>query len=420
MIPAQSSGRIPVLRTGLACLLLAQAMTSLVPAQEALRLSLAGQDAAEARKKKLSTENFNVKLGPVAMRFDGSLGIEATDNVRNSDSNTESDLVIRPQVNVFSAWRVTEKNSLTFGMGLGYTKYLNASDYDRLLISPDTDLSFDLYVGDFAINFHDRFDYSQDVSTDPTVSGTGSLSRFENTLGVNVVWDLNDVIVTSGYDHRNYLPTQSQFDYLEHSAELLTGTVMFRVRPTVFAGLEVGGGLMDYDQDILQDNTHIAIGPAISVELSEYTSFRMSGGYVIYSLDTYGKTNLTSTTDAFYLDMSMSQRLGRLVDHTLSVGRSVQSGIASDLVDMWHVRHGADWKVLRKTGVSTSISYERGTTSQTLGEELERYGFGIIFSRQLTQKMSGSLGYQFYLKNSDLAGRDYTQNRLVLNLGYAF
>lgn len=396
------------------------AFVSLLPAQEALRMSLAGQDMAERRKEQLSKQKYNLRLGPVDMRLTGSLGVEATDNVFAADNNPKADLTVRPQMNLFSHWRVTEKNSLTFGLGVGYAKYLRTTEYDNLFISPDTDISFDVYVDDFVINFHDRFDYSQDVSSDPTVSGTGSLNRFENTAGVQVTWDLNKAVLTFGYDHRNYIAVESVFDHLTHSAELFTTSASFAVRPTVMAGIEVGGGLLDYDEEVLQDNQHIAAGPFVLAQLSEYSTLRLGGGYVVYALDTYGNANLSSRTAAFYLDCSLRQRLGNLVAHTFAFGRTVQSSIASDLVDVWRVRSTANWNLLRKTGLSTTLSYEHADTSKTTGETLDRYGFGFTLSRILTKHMTGSLGYQFYLKNSDRAASDYLQNRLVLNVVYTF
>jgi hypothetical protein len=175
--------------------------------------------------------------------------------------------------------------------------------------------------------------------------------------------------------------------------------------------------LLDYHLEELQDNQHFAAGPFLRAELSEYTTLRLGGGYVIYSLDTYGNPNLPSRVDGFYFDSSLRQRLGNLVVHTFSFGRNLQSGIDSDLIELWHVRSSANWNLLRKTGLATTLSYEHAKTTD---EILDRYGFGVTLSRTLTEHLTGSLGYQFYLKNSDLANSDYLQNRLVLNLVYTF
>lgn len=391
------------------------------PGQEALRASMAGQDAAEARKRALANQRFNLKLGPVSLRFSGEMATEATDNIRASEGNPQADLGIRAQLNTFALWRVTEKNSLTLGLGLGYVKYLETTEYDSFYISPDTDLSFDLYVDDFLINFHDRFDYSQDVTSDPTVSGTGSLSRFENTLGIRTIWDLNEAFVTASYDHRNYIATETKYKYLTHVAELLAVSAGFQVTPTLQTGVEVSGGLMDYQQNLVQDNQHVAAGPFVSGQLTEYTSFQFGGGYVVYYLDPLeGTTNGSSTVDAFYISGNLRQRVGEFLVHSLSLSRSVQSGIASQLLDMWRIEHSATWNVLRKTSMSTSLSYEHGYQPGVGGETLDRYGGGLSFSRPITRKASARLGYQVYYKESDQPGRGYLQNRLVLNVAYTF
>jgi hypothetical protein len=393
-------------------------------AQEALRYSLAGQAASEARKQALANENFNAKLGPVGIRFGAALGIEATDNVRNTADDPEADLIFRPQWNTFARWRVTDKNSLSLGLGIGYEKHINATDYDRLFISPDTDLSFDVYAGDFLINFHERFDYSSDVTLNPTVSGTGSLPRFENTIGVRTVWDLNKTFISAGYDHQNYISTESLYDYETHSSELFTAAVGFQLRPTLQAGFEAGGGLLDYTQPLSQDNQHVSIGPFVSAQFSEYSSFRFSFGYVYYYLDAYGLTNAASNMDAFYFAGSFSQRVSRLLTHNLSLGHSLQPQIGSQqgtgIQNLWQVNYSAAWNILLKTGVNTSLSYEHGSYSGFYGEIYDRFGAGITLSRALTKKASGSVGYQFYLRNSNLSSGDYAQNRLVLNFGYTF
>jgi hypothetical protein len=391
-----------------------------ITAQEALRVSLAGQDAAEARRRALSEGKFQVKMGPVSLRFTGRASAEATDNVRGSDSNPESDLILRPQVDTLAVWRVTDRNSLTFGLGIGYAKYLRTTEYDHLFITPDSDISFDLYVRDFAINFHDRFDYTSDVSADPTISGTGSLNRFENTAGVRVLWDLNKAIVSLGYDHHILRATESQFSYLDRSAELFSGGAGFQINPTFLLGLEYGGGLTDFNENILQDNQHFAVGPYARVQLTDYTSMRASAGYVRYFLDTAGRTNAPSGTSAIYFDLSLRQRPGPKLTHTLAIGRRVQAGIQSDLLDLWYANYSADLLLLRKTSLATSLSFEHASLPGTQQETLDRYGFGLSLGRPITRHTSASLSYQLYFKDSDVENRGYLQNRLVLEVRYTF
>lgn len=389
-------------------------------AQDALRSSMAGQEMAEARRLAAANQKFNVKLGPVSLRFTANMAVEATDNVRAVQTNTQPDLILRPQLNVFSLWRVTEKNNLTLGLGLGYHKYLHATEYDSLFLTPDTDLSFDIYVGDVAINLHDRFDYTQDVTSDPTISGTGSLSRYENTVGIRTVWDLNKAFISATYDHRNLIATDPANEYLTHAAELFSSTVGFQLQPTLQAGVELSGGLLDYSQMVLPDNQHAALGLFGSAQISEYTLLRLAGGYVSYFMDATASTNSPGNRAAFYFEGSLRQRVSDLLTHTLTFGRSVQSGMTSQLVDLWRVNYSATWNLLLKTGLNTTLSYEHGVQPGAGGETLDRFGAGFTLSRLVTEHSTANLGYQFYYKDSDAAGRDYLQNRLVLSMAYTF
>jgi hypothetical protein len=394
-------------------------------AQDALRASLAGQAAVEAKKQLLANQKFNVRLGPVSLRLGGQLGLEATDNVRYTAQNTETDLIIRPQLNLVALWRVTEKNSLNLSLGVGYDKYLRTTDYDGLYITPDSDLSFDLYVEDFVINLHNRFSYSQDVTGDPTITGTGRLGRFENTSGIQATWDLNKAVLTAGYDHEIYNPTEPQYTQYRRSSELGTVSAAFQIRPTIFAGLQVGGGMTAYDDPTQPDYNHFHTGPFFSVQLSEYTSVRLAGGYVSYFIDAGPTTNTATQINAYYFDLTLRQRLSNALAHSLSAGRQLQAGNYSTATDQFYLRYSADWRLFRKIRLGTSLSYqniseEEFSQAGAVGEKFGYYGLGLTLSRPITRHLTGTLGYHYYLRDSDVNLNDYTRNQLALNLVYAF
>jgi hypothetical protein len=395
-------------------------------AQDAYRASLAGQAAAEAKKQILENQRFNVKLGPVSLRLGTQLGLEATDNVRStSEQNAEADLIIRPRLNVAALWRVTEKNSLNLSLGVGYEKYLRTAQYDGLFISPDSDLSFDLYIKDFVVNLHSRFSYSQDITGDPTISGIGGLSRFENTSGVRTTWDLNKAVLTAGYDHEVYIPTDPQYSRYSRGSELGTVSAAFQIHPAFFAGLQVGGGMTTYDDQTQPNYDQYSAGPFFSVRLSDYTTVRLAGGYVAYFIDAGATTNPAPNLNAFYCDLTLQQQLGSTLSHSLSVGRQIQSGSVSSVTDQYYARYNANWRLFRKTRLSASLSYQNISYSYfsqpgNSGEGINFYSLGLTLSRPLTRHMTGNLGYQFYLKDSDVKNNDYTRNQLALTLIYAF
>ncbi len=64
-------------------LLLSAAATGL--AQDAIRPSLAGEAAAEARRQSIDNIPYNLQLGPMRLRFSATLGFEYNDNVNLSE-----------------------------------------------------------------------------------------------------------------------------------------------------------------------------------------------------------------------------------------------------------------------------------------------------------------------------------------------
>src|SRR5256885_2268985 len=198
-------------------------------AQDALRPSLAGQEASEARQEDVSRIPYNLLLGPVRFRVGASVGFEYNDNVTYSEVNEQDDFIITPNVTLDAIWPVTQLNTLRLDVGVGYSFYLDHSSYntDSVLIAPKSQLAFDIFVGDFRINLHDRFQLQQDPIQQGALSNVQDYGRFENTAGVSVLWDLNKILLQIGYDHYNFVSTTSAFDYLDRNAEILNGSAAF-------------------------------------------------------------------------------------------------------------------------------------------------------------------------------------------------
>src|SRR5205823_8047003 len=59
-----------------------------IRAQDAVRPSLAGQQAADAREQDVSRIPYNLLLGPVRMRVGATVGVEYNDNINYSDDGS--------------------------------------------------------------------------------------------------------------------------------------------------------------------------------------------------------------------------------------------------------------------------------------------------------------------------------------------
>ncbi len=245
--------------------------------QDAVRPSLAGEAAAEARQQDVERIPYNLLVGPVRFRFSATVGVEYNDNINLSQHDErEDDIIFRPQVNFDAIWPITQLNTLRLDLGIGYSVYVSHSEdnTNTILLSPGSQIAFDIFVGDFRINIHDRMSLQQDPISEPAISNTADYGRFENTAGISVLWDLNKVQATLGYDHYNFIATNDQFDYLNHNSEILSGSLSFAVASNTNIGVEGTGVYTYYDKNVLNDSKDASGGGFIETQLSSYLRLR--------------------------------------------------------------------------------------------------------------------------------------------------
>src|SRR6185437_7305186 len=99
-------------------------------AQDAVRPSLAGEEASEARRTDIDRLPYNLLVGPIRWRVSATMGIEYNDNIDYAEVNKEDAVILHPQINFNAIWPVTQINTLTFDLGIGYSIYLNHSEHD--------------------------------------------------------------------------------------------------------------------------------------------------------------------------------------------------------------------------------------------------------------------------------------------------
>src|SRR5262249_8779835 len=141
-------------------------------------------------------------------------------------------------------------NNINLEVGAGYSAYALHSEFNRWFVTPGTELSFDLYAGDFWINFHDRLSILENSYQDPTVVGVANYAQLQNAAGVTTTLDLNKMTLQIRYDHVNYVelsgnaPTAQGTD---GQSEVFSGALGYAFKPALSAGLEAGGSLIHFD-----------------------------------------------------------------------------------------------------------------------------------------------------------------------------
>jgi hypothetical protein len=392
-------------------------------AQDAVRPSLAGEEAAEARHQSIENIPYNLLAGPVRFRFSITTGVEYNDNINLSEVNEKSDVIIRPQINVNAIWPVTQLNTLRLDLGIGYAFYLEHSEFNNnaILITPGSQLSFDIFIQDFRINIHDRFSISDDPVDEIQLSNVVNYGRFENTLGVSVLWDLNKAVLTFGYDHYTYISTTDTFSYLDRNAEILSFSAYFALTSTTGAGIETTAVFDYYNENFLNDSSTFSIGPFIETQITNYLRLRAAIGYQFVGFDDGGGIRDFNDSSDWYGNIAISHRINPHITQTISAGHESTLGVDANFITLNYVRHTATWSIINRVLLATELFYETGDDSGGIfPEHIERYGGAATVGYQLTPHITVGLRYQYIQKQSDLPLRDYKQNRIAFDATYSF
>ncbi len=389
-------------------------------AQDSIRLSLAGAEAAEARRRAVDTLGYsNAKFGPSLWCFAAGLGLQYNTNIRLQEA-AKSDFIFSPQLEAQMLWPISDQNSVMFRFGGGYNAYTRYTEFNRFFINPGSELSFDVYAGSFWVNLHDRLTITTDNYQDPTAVGVGDYSRLQNDAGVGLVWDLNKLITRFGYDHLNYLMLSGYPGQPNARQEVLYLAGGYPFQKDSAIGLELGGGFMQYDTSstnlVYADATQWNLGPYTDLQLTDYIRSHVSVGYIMFIPD---KANMDDFT-GLYAQLGLSHRLNQYVTYTLIGSRSVQFALFGGTIDLYTAGWQADWQILRQFTLGTGFTFEHGEYLVTYHETFDRYGPSISLRRRLAEKLDATVSYKFYERSSDAPDLSYAVHIVSLNLRYQF
>ncbi len=392
--------------------------------QDAVRPSLAGEASSEARRQDIEHIPYNLLVGPIRFRFSATMGIEYNDNISLAQHDEkQDDLIFRPQVNFNAVWPITQLNTLRFDIGIGYSAYVQHSgnNTNGILVTPGSQLAFDIFVGDFRINIHDRMSVQQDPITQPQLNNTADYGRFENTAGISVLWDLNKVLLTIGYDHYNFVATNSAFDYLNRNAEILSGSLSVAATNTTNVGVEGNGVFTYYDQMVLNDARTFSGGGFVETQLSSYLRVRGAAGYQWMNFDNNGLVADQNDLSDYYANVLITHRLNATLSQSVAAGHESQLGVNSNYIALNYIRHTITWNIIRNTLLTTEFFYEDANDSGGFFDEhFSRVGAAGTVGFQLTPHVTLGLRYQYTQKDSNVPGRNYIQNRVSVDGTYSF
>lgn len=394
------------------------------------RQSLAGERAAQELARSLTNEDYNIHLGPVLFQTQARLGAAYTDNVFLSPIDKRDDYIINPELDLAALLPVGKFNSLKLGMGLSYEWFAknHSLNSDVPLVSPDSELAFYLFVGDFRIKLHDKFTYQQTLVFDQQASDqlhlynftdVGRFDRLDNFVGPTIDWDLNKVILTVSYDHENFISTTEQFKYLDRSSEWFKATANYLLGDRTKTGLEGQAGYHNFDTEtIMNDNWRARVGPFAEIRLPEGMILRAGGGYDMARFDSAALPG--NNYDNWYAYGKIAQET-KWFTHSLGAGHETILGDNANNLRTTYVRYSINSDVIKNTLLEGYLS---ANFSREFGGEFEEkfihYLAGCKVGYQFHKYIRADLGYELFYKDSEFSDRVFHRNRVSLDVTFKF
>jgi hypothetical protein len=399
-------------------------------AQDVARPSLGGQRAATPlAASSIPASRYNVKVGPVKMLFSASMGTAYNSNVNVSNDNPIADMVLTPRVGVGVYWPITKTNKLRFNIEAGYDYYVNQPELgnETFVIGPSTEFFFNLGIGDVLITLFDRPSITVNPVDNVTLSNAQNYAMFSNTAGIDVVWDLNDVQLGIGYSNLMNYSLVDEFNYLNRVSNQLYANASLLVLPYLRTGLEGSATTTIYQQgsspgaNALNNSVGYTGGLFAQGNVSRYLDWIGGVGWQLTDFNESNNPLNTGNASNPYFYLTLDNTLNRDFSHRLTTGFEAAPSSESNFVDLFFIRYGFNWLLIRDWSLGGGLFYERGGDSPgPQSEDFNRYGANLGLSYMLTKNWLLGAYYTIINKDSSVSQDAYFQQVIGINVTYNF
>ncbi len=392
-------------------------------AQEALRSTSELYSTGKPPELLRRSDDYTFKSGDFRMLVTPSLAMDWSDNINLSKDHSLDDFIFKPLVQFDATYPISRRQELRMSAGIGYDYYTRHQEYSALRIVSGSEVALDVFIGDFLLNFHDQFEYIQDPAEQAAVTGSGRYGGFNNSAGLTTTWNLGDVFLTLGYDHRNFIASSSSFDYLNRSSELFLSRVGFRLYNEFTTGVEATGSLTSYDREVLNEGAGYSAGAFAEWKPGARFRTLARAGYVSYLFDQTSRVLKANDRDSWYASLYLGHKATEFFTYSLTTGHDLRLGTKTDAIEEWYVRPAVDWNIMEQLSASTYLSFEHGdegSVSQVArpSETYDWFGWGLNLGHSFSKKFDVSLKYRLTLRASELASEEYGQNLVGLRFSY--
>lgn len=365
-------------------------------------------------------------LGPVNFSLGAYTGVSYDDNVYESESNPQADVITRAGINLNFDWAATERSDLQFGSSVGYVYYEKNTANNGLEISPDSALTYAITLDDVILTLFDQISYTREVTTQAALANLATLPQLGNNAGLRVEWDPGRWTLQAGYSHATS-ESDSAHAYLNNTSENFFARAGWRFAEATQAGLEASSGLTDYQISGQGNNQYLSVGGYVDWQLRPWLHLSLRGGPSFYQFDSQGPGNTSSTLNSYYVNFEADQALTDYLTHSVNIQRSVSAGIneGSSYVEQLTGTYSISWALTQRISLGASATYEKGQQPGGFfllptNENFERDGAGLQANWQFTDHFSASVNFNYWRRNSNLLGRNYTEKTVQVQVSYGF
>lgn len=391
--------------------------------------------AASTETTAAATRPTGFQMGAAHVALGAYATVNYDDNINGSQYTPETDLITQAGANLGFDWPVTDHSDLNFGSGIGYIYYARYINDNGLEINPNSALTYAISLDDVTLTFYDQMSYSREVTSQASLANVAVLPRFDNVVGIRSEWAPGQWIFQLGYSHDDYL-TDSATEYLNRSSEYFYGKAGWLVADATQFGVEASGSLTTYQIAGQANYDSFSVGGYADWQLRPALHILLRGGPTIYEYYYPPSSGGTSQLTSYYLTLEVQHQLTDYLSQNLRVERDVQPGSSqgSDYVEQLTANYTLNYALTQYINVIGMVTVEDGTQPyvnyiytpfgdfpvSTTTEHYQRYGEGLQATWQVTKRWSSSLGYHYWLRDSNVAGRSYSENSVSLNLTYTF
>ncbi|HIG26734.1 MAG TPA: hypothetical protein EYQ50_02650 [Verrucomicrobiales bacterium] len=373
--------------------------------------------------KRYDGENLNFR--GLSGRLTLSNDIEFNDNITLSDADPEVDTAFGIQLGAGFDWRITESNSLQFNFGLGYRYWLNNNSVGSFSIAPDSSFMYKMWFKNIQLTLTDFFTVSNDAVDFGSISGQDgspiNFHRISNTVGLSAnVAMIRDMSMVLGYYYTLDRSISDEFTELDRDDFTLSAALTYDLMANMSVGVSTAYTLTRYLEDLQNDGETISIGPVFTWDISPYITLSGGASYTINDFDDNGTITDQSSFDGITYFGTINHALTQKINHRLRMGKSIGVGFGTNYSENFTLQYNIDRTILTGLTLNCSFSYENIQASGNPSETSNRYLFYLGTGYNINTEWSLGIGYTFAIKGSDLADRDYKQNRFTLFSSFNF